>query len=50
MQWAYGVTCWEIFNGGKSPYPGIQPMEVVGLLEKGFRMDKPPNAACTEEM
>jgi len=49
-QWSYGVTMWEIFSGGKSPYPGIDPLTLMQLLEAGQRMRKPTNAACTEEM
>ena len=41
---------WEIFNGGKTPYPGINPLTLVQQIENGYRMPQPPNAACTEEM
>ena len=50
LQWAYGVTCWEIFAGGKVPYPSIHPMELPRQLEEGYRMEKPENAACTEDV
>ena len=50
LQWAYGVTCWEVFTGGKTPYPGVHPLELSRQLETGYRMEKPLNAACTEDM
>ena len=50
LQWSYGVTCWELFTGGKIPYPGVDPISLSSLLESGHRLDKPNNAACSEEM
>ena len=49
-QWSYGVTMWEIFSGGKAPYPGIHPTSVIEELEQGYRMPKPYNFACSDEM
>ena len=46
MQWSYGITCWEVFSGGKTPYPGINPVSLVRILEDGERLEKPANAAC----
>jgi serine/threonine protein kinase len=45
--WSFGVTCWEVFSGGKEPYGGIMPMAILKLLEQGQRMDKPNNNACS---
>lgn len=50
LQWSYGVTYWELFTGGKNPYPGVDPVSLPNLLESGHRLDKPNNAACSEEM
>ena len=50
MQWSFGITCWEIFSGGKTPYPGADLLSLVQLLENGRRLDKPLNAACTDTM
>ena len=50
QQWSYGVTMWEIFSGGKAPYPGIDPLTLMQSLEQGHRMPQPYNTACTEEM
>ena len=50
IQWSFGVTCWEIFSGGKTPYPGVDPLSLVQLLENGRRLEKPLNAACSDTM
>ena len=47
FQWSFGVTCWEVFSGGKQPYPGISPLSLHWLLEEGQRLEKPNNAACS---
>ena len=41
---------WEIFSGGKAPYPGTDPLTLMQYLETGQRMSKPYNTACTDEM
>ena len=41
---------WEIFSGGKAPYPGTDPLTLMQTLEKGRRMPQPYNAACSKEM
>lgn len=41
---------WEIFTGGKVPYPGTDPSTLIQYLEEGHRMPKPYNAACNDEM
>ena len=41
---------WEIFSGGKAPYPGTAPLTIMEQLEDGERMPKPYNTACTDEM
>lgn len=49
-QWAYGITCWEVFTAGSTPYPGLHPMTVIKQLDGGLRLEKPDNTACSEEM
>ena len=50
MQWSFGVTCWEVFSVGKTPYPGIDVASLPKLLEEGLRMNAPSNAANASEM
>ena len=50
IQWSFGITCWEVFSGGKTPYPGVDPLSLVRILDSGERMETPINAACPEEM
>ena len=40
LQWAYGVTCWEMYTGGKVPYAGVFPRELSRQLQEGFRLKK----------
>jgi len=49
-QWSFGITCWEVFSGGKMPYPTIPPPSLLSFLQKGHRLEKPKNAACSDEM
>ncbi|XP_013385309.1 angiopoietin-1 receptor [Lingula anatina] len=39
--WAFGVLLWEIGALGSLPYPGVDPVDLLGLLNKGYRMQKP---------
>ena len=50
MQWSFGVTVWEIFSGGKEPYPNVDPFGLMELLQSGETLSAPANAACTDEM
>ncbi len=50
FQWAYGITCWEIFTCGKIPYSGYNFNAMLSLLRTGKRMEKPDNQACNDEM
>lgn len=50
FQWSFGVTCWEVFSGGKVPYGGLSPTYMPKLLKDGERMGAPINAACSDDM
>ena len=50
IQWSYGVLCWEVFSLGWTPYPGLDPLGVVDLLNNGKRLNCPHNEACSQEM
>ncbi|XP_019853124.1 PREDICTED: tyrosine-protein kinase receptor Tie-1-like [Amphimedon queenslandica] len=48
--WSYGVLCWEVFSAGKIPYPGMDPIGLVELLDGGQRLSSPHNEACSEDI
>ncbi|CAI8021113.1 Tyrosine-protein kinase transforming protein SEA [Geodia barretti] len=48
--WSFGVTCWEVFSLGKNPYSGVDSFSLVRYLERGERLDRPLNAACSQEI
>ncbi|GMT00798.1 hypothetical protein PENTCL1PPCAC_22972 [Pristionchus entomophagus] len=45
--WAFGVTLWEIFHNGRTPYEELEETAVMDQVEKGLRLkciaDKFPN-------
>ena len=41
---------WEIFSGGRNPYPAVDPMSLAKLLKDGRRLEAPENYACSPEM
>ena len=50
LQWAFGVTVWELFTCGRVPYSGILVMSILKALKAGQRLEKPENTACSNEM
>ena len=44
--WSFGIFCWEVFELGKTPYPGLGIDAVLGYVLRGNRMDKP--ALCPD--
>ena len=50
QQWAFGVTCWEVFTCGLVPYHGISAMAVLNVLKNGERLDKPVLMECKSHM
>ena len=42
--------CWEIFSGGKVPYPSVDMSDLSKFLNDGHRLEKPNNDACSEQM
>ncbi|CAI8048016.1 Fibroblast growth factor receptor, partial [Geodia barretti] len=47
--WSFGVTMWEVFCGGRGPYPGVEAHTLPNLLQHGHRLEMPNNAACSEQ-
>jgi len=39
--WSYGITMWEIFSFGVSPYPGWDNGKTIQELKRGYRMPMP---------
>lgn len=39
--WSFGVTMWEIFSYGHTPYDHLPPTDVLAWLEKGERLECP---------
>ncbi|PAV84913.1 hypothetical protein WR25_21772 [Diploscapter pachys] len=46
--WSFGVLLFEIITLGGTPYPGIQPEDMLSYLEEDGRMDQPDN--CPDDL
>ncbi|ODM94345.1 Vascular endothelial growth factor receptor 2 [Orchesella cincta] len=45
--WSYGVTIWELFQLGETPWPGNKfGLDFVKELKHGKRLEKPIFATC----
>ena len=40
-QWSFGVTCWEVFSFGRSPYPGIENQDILRRILNNQRLERP---------
>ena len=47
-QWAYGVTCWEVFSIGTNPYPGVENRDILQHLDEGLRLKQ--TILCPDQM
>ena len=41
---------WEIFTCGRTPYSGVPVMRLLKELQRGERLERPENEACSNEM
>lgn len=48
LQWAFGVTLWELMTLGQTPYVDIDPFEMAAYLKDGYRIAQPIN--CPDEL
>ncbi|XP_033103710.1 fibroblast growth factor receptor 3-like [Anneissia japonica] len=39
--WAFGVVLYEIITLGETPYEGMTPEAIPGMLNQGYRLEKP---------
>jgi len=46
--WSFGVTLWELFSYGVTPYPGMSNQECVAFLRNGERLERPEK--CPNEI
>ena len=46
--WSFGIVLYEIMTYGEVPYPGMSNPEVLGKIQKGYRMECPTN--CPQDV
>jgi len=46
--WSFGILLWELWSGGKTPYPTFTNSQVLDEVLMGYRLDKPK--LCPQEV
>ncbi|XP_052058622.1 uncharacterized protein LOC127698929 [Mytilus californianus] len=46
--WSFGIVLFEIVTLGGTPYPNIDPIDLLEFLKNGRRIERPEN--CSEEL
>lgn len=46
--WSFGVVLFEIVTLGGTPYPTLDPRDLLRELKQGYRMEKPDN--CSDQL
>ncbi|ELP94521.1 Megakaryocyte-associated tyrosine protein kinase, putative [Entamoeba invadens IP1] len=39
--WSFGVTAWEILNGGRVPFENVSTGDILKKVEEGLRLEEP---------
>lgn len=48
--WSYGILLYELVTHGSIPYAGMQNKEVIDHVRQGYRIPKPTNCDCPDEV
>lgn len=48
--WSYGILLYELVTHGSIPYAGMQNKEVIEHIQRGYRIPKPTNCDCPDEV
>ncbi len=46
--WSYGISIWEIYSLGRTPWKGLGPIEIRDKIMEGERLEHPER--CPEEV
>lgn len=48
--WSYGILLYELVTHGSIPYAGMHNKEVIEHVQRGYRLPKPTNCDCPDEV
>lgn len=48
--WSYGILLYELVTYGSVPYAGMRNNEVIEQVQRGYRLPKPTNCDCPQEV
>lgn len=48
--WSYGILLYELITYGTIPYPAMQNKEVIDQIQRGYRLPKPTQYDCPDEV